>query len=177
MVAATIQQEDPPWLRKVNRNTSFSSVDSYGPVSSTDTSFEMGPQSLPTLTSQTSSCSISSSLSSNSSQTLSSTTLSSCDQSKPLGQLPKDIPHSRDSASDSSRPTATVITSFHPSSVQPKLEPAHTTMPPIAQVVYPITSKRVGAGEAVDRVGGILQTTGMKSILYSAGKKMARVLL
>ena len=143
--AAIELQEMPPWQRESNRNTSLSSINSYGSLSSTDTSFEAGPQSLPTMSSSQTPTSSSSSLSMDSPRPLSSgqhsTTPTSSDQSKSSGcvQSSRTLSWSHASASGSSHP-----------SDQPKLEPAHTTVPSNAQVVYSVSGK--------------------KNILHSAGK-------
>ena len=153
--AAIELQEMPPWQRESNRNTSLSSINSYDSPSSTDTSFEAGPQSLPTMSSSQASTSSSSSLSMDSPRPSSSgqhsTTPTSSDQSKSSGcvQSSRTLSWSHASASGSSQPS--VIGHFHPSD-QPKLEPAHTTMPSNAQVVYSVGGK--------------------KNILHSAGKNV-----
>ena len=162
--AAIECREEPPWLREVNRNTSFTSIDSSSPLSSTDTSFEMGPQSLPTMSSQTPSSSSSMSMDSShpSSSGQQSTTATSYDQSKASGQPPQQLPQSHISPSSSGQPAPA---HFQPS-YQPKLEPMRVCMPPEAQIV----ANKMGAGEISGP--GLLQQSGTKNILYCAGRKV-----
>ena len=159
-------QETPPWQKNECRNTSLSSTNFYGTLSPTDTSLEMGPRSLSTMSSSQISTSSSSSLSMDFAQPSSSgqhsTTPTSPDQSKSsVGhvQSPQQLPQSHGSPSGSSQSTAAAC--FHPSD-QPRLEPTHISMPPKAQVVYPVTSKVVSGVE--------FQPSGKKNIVHSTGK-------
>lgn len=173
-------QEKPPWQKEEeHRNTSLSLTSSYGTLSSTsDTSclqMQGPPQSLSTLSSSqtlpSSSSSLSSSQSMDSSQTSSSgrhstTTSTSTEQPRSLVgyvQSPQKFPQSHGSPSGSSQSTLAAAAYIHPSD-QPRLEPAHISMPPNTQVVYPVTSK------VVPGVG--FQTSGKKNNVCSAGKNV-----
>ena len=172
-------QEKPPWQKEEeHRNTSLSS--SYGTLSSTtDASclqMQGPPRSLSTLSSSqtlpsSSSSSPSSSQSMDFSQTSSSgrhstTTSTSTEQPRSLVgcvQSPQKFSQSHGSPSGSSQSTLAAAAYIHPSD-QPRLEPAHISMPPNTQVVYPVTSK------VVPGVG--FQTSRKKNNVCSAGKNV-----
>lgn len=160
--------EKPPWQREEeHRHTSLSSTNSSGTLSSTDTSLEMGPRSLSAALSSSQtlpSPSSSSSMSMDSSQSRHSTTpTSSHDQSNFLVghnmQLPQRPPPSHGSPSGSSQSPVAAAACF----AQPRLEPsAQISMPPKAQVVFPVTGKAVP--------GVVFQPSGKTNIVHSAGK-------
>ena len=169
-LAAEDCREVPPWLREVNRSTSFTSTASYSSLSSTDTSSEQGPQSLDLLTMTTlptsSMQSMDSSHSPSSTQHSTATTSSNTSgQSASSAQSPQDV--LRVSGNSPGSPAAQV----HPPH-QPKLEPAQMSLPHNSQLVYP-GGGATNKGETSQGVGpvgaGLLQQSGMKNIVYSAG--------